>query len=130
MRAGNYDPAVEDAASLSLLNEYVEAAYLLPVFADPQKQDSKHLKRLLDTESQMAGCLRFFHAAILPQHPLHTRLTSCACLIRVWAEDTTDCQADIVTSVCDCLQEGLEVTSFGPLLGGVTSYIDCKPVRY
>ena len=91
--ADECDAAVESAAKPSLLQEYVEAAYLLPQHIDPNSwsiQRNAEWPAKLRAKYETTGCLSFLHAATLSPHPLHTRLTSCACLLRVWAEEITD----------------------------------------
>ena len=65
---------------------------------------------------------------MLPPHPLHTRLTSCACLLRLWEDEIVEemmerqdeglsatflprsWEAGVVSGICDCLQAGLQVS--------------------
>lgn len=128
--AGGCDAAAEGAAYMSLLQEYVEAAYLLP--------EDAHLGegfverdiegRKLPADSEMTGCIRLFRHAMLPPQPLHTRLTSCACLLRAWAAETAGpdsaskpflawvSQAGVISDIYDCLQAGLRLRfQFGSL---------------
>ena len=121
--AGGCDAAAEGAAYMSLLQEYVEAAYLLPEDAHlgegVVERDIEGRK--LPADSEMTGCIRLFRHAMLPPQPLHTRLTSCACLLRAWAAETAGpasaskpflawvSQAGVISNIYDCLQAGLQV---------------------
>lgn len=124
--AGEYDAVAESAAMPSLLQEFVEAAYLLPRFASFVKSFLSEEKPG-DVSPQCANymdaaCLSFFHDAMLPPHPMHINLTSCACLLRFLADEIPDpeepsqpyCGWDsyegTIDDVCGCLHAGLQVT--------------------
>ena len=122
--AGAYNATAESATYPPLLQEYVEAAYLLPQQADPADRNTTSQiegssSRKLPASSELAGSLTFFCEAMLPSQPLHTRLTSCACLLRLWTDGTADPQSaavpssiasgSIASDICDCLQAGLQV---------------------
>lgn len=117
--AGVYDAAAESAACPPLLQEFVEAAYLLPQSVG---HDGLCQEEACDELPQEAHCLELFHGAMLPPHPMQTRLTSCACLLRFLAGEIADpdepsepyggwCSYEgILDDICMCLLEGLEVS--------------------
>lgn len=105
----------------------MEAAYLLPLHADPGNgvTTSGVEGRQSPADSEMLGILTLFHDAMLLPNPSHIHLTSCACLLRVWAHETAgpqgasasflawaSQQAELINDICECLQAGLQV---GPL---------------
>ena len=129
---------VESTARPSLLQDYIEAAYLLTDTPEPRDMieevshtgftpNKEHVGGLT-MKYEATGTLRLFHDAMLAPHPLHTRLTSCACLLKIWATELADemvqgtndlrawpfqtwvSQSGLVSSICDCLQAGLEVS--------------------
>lgn len=130
--------SVETTARPSLLQDYIEAAYLLTDTPEPRDmiEEASHTGFTPDKEHvagltmkyEATGALRLFHDAMLAPYPLHTRLTSCACLLRIWATELADekvqgdndprawpfqtwvSQSGLVGSICDCLQAGLEVS--------------------
>lgn len=102
----------------------MEAAYLLPLPADPGNLDAKNEVegRKSPADSEMTGLLRLFHDTMLLPNPSHTHLTSCACLLRMWAHETAgpqaasaaflawvSLQAEPISDICECLQAGLQV---------------------
>ena len=121
--AGGYDFTAETDAYPSLLQEYVEAAYLLPQHADPADRSTTSevegsSSRQLPANSEAVGSLKLFYEAMLPSQPLYTRLTSCACLLRLWIAGTANPQSavpssntngSIASDFCDCLEAGLQV---------------------
>ena len=118
------DAAADCVACPSLLHEFVETAYLLPLFINVEHYLINGLKELpLDLDHVAIGCLKVFHDAMLSPHPLHTRLTSCACLLRLWTVETASSehhmpfndwlsQAGVISDTCGCLQAGLKVHFF------------------
>ena len=132
MCAEGCDATDESNAKPLLLQDYIEAAYLLPCILETGHMFKEAALDLTFDPViilyEATGCLRLFHDAMLPPHPLHTRLTSCACLLRVWAVELTESrvkredderslpfctwvsQSGVVTSICACLKPGLEVS--------------------
>lgn len=83
------DAAAESVACLSLLHDYVEAAYALPPIVNVKQRITKRVNRLpLEPDYEATGCLSFFHATVLPPHCLRTRLASCVLLLGVWSIET------------------------------------------
>ena len=127
------DATDESNAKPSLLQDYIEAAYLLPCILETSHMYQEAALGLTFysnegsvVEYEATGCLKLFHNAMLPPYPLHLRLTACACLLRVWAVEITDArvkrepsmpfctwvsQSGVVSGICACLKAGLEVSS-------------------
>ena len=104
--ADAFDSTAENAARPPLLPGYIQAAYLLPasmyassLFESTEDDNFPPVSTLEGLPSHFTAtataCLSLFQEAMLARHSLQTRLTSCACLLRLWADDQEfDGQAD------------------------------------
>lgn len=135
--AGDYDATAENAARPPLLLEYIQAVYLLPACtygSSPLKinQDRATPGVPLGAATSYftaTGYLALIQEAMLTPHPLDMRLTSCACLFRLWADAFHNEEglqvpvgllawleeAAASTESLQCFQAGLQVRRHPPI---------------